>query len=155
MGRCNRQFRRFGEFHLNCILGLDKNAKMVFLYAMNTATASEKIPDIQAQPRAIIRRQVQEWFEWMDHILDVHRSHFVFREPAPTQLQEHKRILMEGIRTCLVFNAVIADPDFNEPELTARLQIRIRQLQDAYETFHDPTLSDEQAGKILKEVFPE
>ena len=62
---------------------------------------------------------------------------------------------MEGIRTCLVFNAVIADPDFNEPGLAARLQIRIRQLRDAYDTFHDAMLSDEQAGKILKEVFPE
>jgi hypothetical protein len=39
--------------------------------------------------------------------------------------------------------------------LAARLQIRLRQLRDAYETFHDTTLSDEQAGKILKEVFPE
>jgi hypothetical protein len=142
--RCPRQWIR-----------LDKVVRMVFLYSMNTATASERMPDIQTQPRAIIRRQVQEWFEWMDHILDVHRSHFVFREPVPAQLQEHKRLLMEGIRTCLVFNALIADPDFNEPGLAARLQIRIRQLRDAYETFHDATLSDEQAGKILKEVFPE
>ena len=54
---------------------------MVFLYSMNTATATERMPDIQTQPRAIIRRQVQEWFEWMDHILDVHRSHFVFVNP--------------------------------------------------------------------------
>jgi hypothetical protein len=128
---------------------------MVFLYAMNTAIAGERIPDLQTQPRAMIRRQVQEWFEWMDHILDVHRSHFVFRAPAPTQLQAHKQILMEGIRTCLFFNALIADPDFNEQELAARLQVRIRQLQDAYDTFHDAGLSDEQAGKILKQVFPE
>jgi hypothetical protein len=137
------------------MMKLDKDAGMVFLYAMNTAIASDIIPDIQTQPRAMIRRQVLELFDWIDHILDVHRSTFVFREPAPAQLEQHKRALQLSIRTCLFFNALIADPDFNEPDLTARLQVRIRQLQDAYDTFHDATLSDEQAGKILKEVFPE
>jgi len=128
---------------------------MVFLYAMNTAIADERIPDLQTQPRAMIRRQVQELFDWVDHFLDVHRSTFIFREPTLAQLEQHKRAFQLGIRTCLFFNALIADPDFNEPDLTARLQVRIRQLQDAYDMFHDANLSDEQAGKILKQVFPE
>jgi hypothetical protein len=134
---------------------LAKAQRVVFLYFMSTVIANDEIADIQLRPHVMIRRQVQEWFSWMDHILDVHRNNFIFREPAPAQLEEHKRILKESIRACLIFNAVIADPDFNEPELTARLHVRIRQLQDAYDTFHDATLSDEQAGKILKEVFPE
>ncbi len=128
---------------------------MVFLYAMNTAIADERIPDIQTQPRAMIRRQMLEWFEWMDRILDIHRSNFVFREPTPAELEQHKTALKTAIRYCLFINALTADPDSYQPDLTARLQVRIRQLQDAYDTFHDTTLSDEQAGKILKEVFPE
>ena len=103
----------------------------------------------------MIRRQVSELFDWIDRFLDVHRSTFVFRDPAPEQLAQHKRAFQLGIRTCLFFNALIADPDFNEPELAACLQVRIRQLQDAYDTFHDSGLSDEQAGKILQKVFPE
>ena len=62
---------------------------------------------------------------------------------------------MEGIRTCLVFNAVIADPNFNEPGLAARLQIRIRQLRDAYETFPKRDTFRQASRKILKEVLPE
>jgi hypothetical protein len=122
---------------------------------MNAAIADERIPDIQTQPRAMIRRQMQEWFEWMDHILDVHRSNFVFREPTLAELEQHKTALKTAIRYCLFINALTADPDSYQPDLTARLQVRIRQLQDAYDTFHDATLSDEQAGKILKQVFPE
>jgi len=122
---------------------------------MNAATVGDRIPDIQTQAHNMTRRQLQEWFVWMDHILDVHRNNFVFRQPAPAQLEEHKRMLKDSIRTCLFFNTLIADPDFNEPDLTARLQVRIRQLQDAYDTLHDATLSDEHAGKILKQVFPE
>ena len=133
---------------------LDKDFRMVFLYSMNATIANYIVPDIQGA-HEMTRRQMHEWFEWMDHILDVHRSDFVFRQPTTTQLEEHKRLLKESIRTCLFFNTLIADPDFNEPDLTARLQVRIRQLQDAYDTFHDATLSDEQSEKILKQVFPE
>ena len=122
---------------------------------MNTAIADERIPDIQAQAHDITRRQLQEWFVWMDRILDIHRSNFIFREPTAAELEQHKTMLKECIRTCLLLNALNADPDFNEPDLTARLQVRIRQLQDAYDTFHDATLSDEQAGKILMQVIPE
>ena len=133
---------------------LDKAGGMVFLDAMSTAIASDEIPDIQTQAHDIIRRQLQEWFLWMDRILDIHRSNFVFREPTPAELAEHKTVLKDAIRTCHLINA-LADPDFNEPDLTARLQVRIRQLQDAYDTFHDATLSDAQAGDFLNQVFPE
>ncbi len=96
---------------------------MVFLYAMNTAIADERITDIQTEPRAMIRRQLQEWFVWMDCILDIHRSNFIFREPASAELEEHKTALKAAIRASHLINALNADPDFNEPELTARLQI--------------------------------
>jgi hypothetical protein len=134
---------------------LDKAAGMVFLDAMSTAIASDEIPDIQTQAHDITRRQLQEWLVWMDRILDIHRRNFVFRAPTAAELEEHKTMFNAAIRTSHLINALIADPDFNEPELTARLQVRIRQLQDAYDTFHDATLTDEQAGKILKQVFPE
>jgi hypothetical protein len=54
-----------------------------------------------------------------------------------------------------LFKSLIDDPQFGEPDLLSRLQVRIQQLQDAYDTFHDTTLSDAQAQEILKQVFPE
>ena len=122
---------------------------------MNVALASAGIPDIGAQARETIKRQAQEWFDLCDRVLDVHRSNFVFREPGPAALEEHKTVLKAIIRTCLLINASVLDPDFNEPDLASRLQIRIKQLEDAYSTFHDPTVSDEKADQILKQVFPE
>jgi hypothetical protein len=113
------------------------------------------MPDIQSEAHDITRRQLREWFNWIDRILDIHRSNFVFRQPTENELKEHKAVLKLSIRTCLMINALIADPEFNEPDLVARLQVRIQQLQDAYDTFHDATLSDEQSEKILKQVFPE
>ena len=134
---------------------LDKAVRMVFLDAMSTVIASEEIPDIQTQAHDITRRQLQEWLVWMDRILDIHRRNCVFRAPTAADLEEHKTMFKTAIRTSHLIKALIADPDFNEPDLTARLQVRIRQLQDAYDTFHDDTLSDAQAGEFLKQVFPE
>ena len=91
----------------------------------------------------------------MDRILAVHRSRYVLREPTPAQLAEHKTALELALEYCRFINTLIDDPGFNEPDLVSRLQVRIRQLQDAYDTVHDPALSDEQAEEILKQLFPE
>ena len=122
---------------------------------MNAVMSDNRVPDIQAQARDLTIRQMEQWFDWMDAMLEVHRSLFVFREPTPAQLKEHKSGLKLAIRYCLFINTLIADPDFNEPELVSRLQVRARQLQDAYDTFHDAALSDAQAELVLKQVFPE
>jgi len=126
-----------------------------FVYGMNVAISDSRVPEIQVQARDLTIRQMEQWFDWMDAMLEVHRSMFVFREPTPAQLKEHKSGLKLAIRYCLFINTLIADPDFNEPELVSRLQVRARQLQDAYDTFHDPALSDAQAEEVLKQVFPE
>jgi hypothetical protein len=117
--------------------------------------ADDQLSRIQAQGHEIPKLQIQQWFDWMDQLLSIHRSQFVLREPTPAQLEEHKTAFKEAIRYCLAINTLVADPDFNEPDLVARLHVRIRQLQDAYDTFHDPALSDQQAEDVLKRVFPE
>lgn len=122
---------------------------------MSATIANGKIPDLQTEAREITRRQMQEWFDWIDHILDVHRSNFVFRQATAAELEEHKRALRLSIRTCLLINALIGDPEFNERDLASLLKVRIQQLQDAHDTFHDSALSDAEAEKILKQVFPE
>jgi hypothetical protein len=111
-------------------------------------------PGIQIQGHDITKRQIQQWFDWMDRLLSIHRSQFVFREATPAQLEDHKTVFKEAIRYGLTINPLIADPDFNEPDLVSRLQVRIRQLQDAYDTFHDANLSNEQADDVLKRIFP-
>ncbi len=115
----------------------------------------ELIPEIQAQARDSIKRQMEEWFSWMDRISDVHRSSCVFREPTLGQLAEHKIGLEFAIEYGRLINTLIDDPGLDEPDLVSRLQVRIRQLQDAYDTFHDTTFSDAQAEEVLKQVFPE
>lgn len=79
----------------------------------------------------------------------------MFREATPAELDEHKTGLKLAIRMCHLIDAMIADPEFNEPDLVARRHVRIRQLEDACNTFHSSKLSDDEAERILRDVFPE
>jgi len=126
---------------------------------METAIAHEKSldvrPDLQAKAREIFRRQLFEWLGWMDEILDVHRRDFVFHHPSANELASHKKVLEQCIQIGH-FTALALSSSINfDRNLMPRLQIRIRQLQDAYDTFHDDTLSNDEAEKILQQVFPE
>jgi hypothetical protein len=122
---------------------------------MNAVTARGRHPDIRTEAREMIKRQMQEWFDLCDRILDIHRSNFVFREPTTRELEEHKI----GLKDCIQFSRAIAaqvvDPSFADPDLVSRLHVRIQQLEDAYNTFHNPKLSDEEAERISRQVFPE
>ena len=91
----------------------------------------------------------------MDSIQDVHRSNFCVPRADTGAIDRAQDSPEAGYPDLLHLNTLIADPDFNEPDLVSRLQVRIRQLQDAYATFHDSTLSDAQAENVLKQVFPE
>jgi len=118
------------------------------------APIDSTIPDTQKEAHEMIRRQIDQWFDWMDRILDIHRSNFVFREANPKELEQHKAGLKSSLRACYLINALVADPDFNQSDLVSRLRTRIQQLEDAYSTFHDPELSDEKAERIVQQVFP-
>lgn len=122
---------------------------------MNAVIASGRKPDLETPAREMFRRQTEEWFDWMDWILDVHRSNFVFREPSPTELEEHKTGLTLCLQTCRSIAAQLAQPEFGNPDLTAALKVRKRQLEDAFNTFHDSKLSDVEAERIKQQIFPE
>ena len=122
---------------------------------VNATAADERMPDIEMQAKELTKLQMQQWFDWMDRILEVHRSNFVLREATPPKIEKHKSVLKLAIRTCHLINALIADPDFNEPDLVSRLQIRIRQLQYAYSLVDDSKLSEEEAEQLLQRLFPE
>jgi len=127
----------------------------LFNKGMNGEAPQNGGPKIQARIHEMTVRQTEQWLAWMDGMLEVHRSMFVFREPTPVQLEEHKAGLELAIEYCAFIKGLISDPEFNEPDLVSRLQMRVRQLQDAYNTFHDTAFSDSQADEVLKQVFPE
>jgi len=96
-----------------------------------------------------------EWFKACDGILDLHRRDFVFQEAAAKARALHKAKLSWFIRLSRAMSVPISDPEFGDSDLADRLQIRIRQLELAYDLVDDSKLSEDEAEKLLQEVFPE
>ena len=105
-----------------------------------------ELTDIGAQAGQSPKRYAPQWLERIDALLDVHRSHFLFREPTPAELEVHKAVLALGIQTGILINALIDDP---------AVSLRLQLLKDAYTIFHDSTFSEPAAERRLEEVFPE
>lgn len=134
---------------------LDRRFQRVSLYIMNATSADESIPDIGTQANELTKQYLHEWFDLIDRLLDVHRSNFVMREATPQEIEKHKSVLKLAIRNCHLINALTADPDFDQPDLVSRLQIRIRQLGYAYSLVDHSKLSEEEVEQLLQRVFPE
>src|SRR5688500_9581286 len=79
-----------GNRHLRIVR---RNCIFCEMSAMGTPT----VPDLRAEVlegtkrvRIRIRETLEEWFGVCDHILDVHRTRFLMREPTARKLEEHK-----------------------------------------------------------------
>ena len=110
-----------------------------------------------ASPRAIreaARRHIERWLQFCDDVLDWNRDQMLLGNPAPAVVEEHRDTLKWVIRFTRMMHAEASDLDFPPRELAQRLAIRLRQLEDAWGTFHDHSLSPAEADRILADVFP-
>lgn len=121
---------------------------------MSTAVESGNFADIRAKVHETTRNQVQQWFDLCDWVLDIHRDRFVRREPSAEELEQHRQGVGECINGCHALTAVLEGDSIEDRRLASGLRIRLKQLEDAYNTFHDSDLSDEEANQILERVFP-
>lgn len=122
---------------------------------METAIGKNKTVDFSMQNREMMKQWALLAMEQADEALDIHRRYHLFRQSSSAKLALHKISLKLVIKECALFHAMFADPDFYDSGLTTRLHVRISQLRDAYDTLYDATLSDDDAQKVLKQVFPE
>src|SRR5688572_30771840 len=116
--------------------------------ALGTSTAADLRAEVQEGTKRVrvrIRETLEDWFHVCDHILDIHRTRFLVREPSADELEEHRVAVGECIETCRLMAAQLTDRSADERDFLSRLNIRTRQLQDAYDTFHDRTFSDRDA----------
>lgn len=119
---------------------------------MNSVASQVGAIDIDAQRRETLQRMVRDWFQWVDLVLDDHRSRFLLREASLAELEQHKVVLREAIQTSRLVNAL---PDITERGLYAELRVRTQQLQDAYDVLYDTEISQQLEEQILKQAFPE
>src|SRR5262249_12282731 len=129
--------------------------RMAVIESTTAPDLRKEVHEAAERVRKRIQESFEDWFLICDHILDVHRSRYLFRQPSARELEDHKTAVSECIETCAAMAAQFTVRLPVDHDLLARLQARMRQLKDAYDTFHDPQFGDEDADEILKRVFPE
>ena len=108
-------------------------------------------------PRTIqeaAQRHIERWLSFCDDVLDWNRDHMLRGNPDPAIIEEHRRTLKWIIRFTRMMHAEVSDLDFPSRQFAERLAIRLHQLEDAWGTFHDHSLSPAEADRILADVFP-
>lgn len=98
--------------------------------------------------------QIEHWLDFCDNVLDWNRDQMLCGDPDQAMLEEHRQTLKWIIRFTRMMHAEVSDLDFPSREMARRLAVRLRQLEDAWGTFHDPSVSPAEANSILADVFP-
>jgi hypothetical protein len=144
---------RIIQFNPSCNTCIRQARWLIAIHMISaTATTSEAISSREIEQAACA--QVERWLNFCDDVLDWHRERMLLGDPDSATMEEHGRTLKWVIRFTRMMHAEAADLDFPPRALAQRVAIRLRQLEDAWGTFHDSTLSPAEADRILAQVFP-
>ena len=100
------------------------------------------------------QKQIAQWFEVCDSLLDWQKKHFIGAAPSLQTLEEHKKVLKLLLRVTRVLHAEASDPDFPRRALAEDFAWRLSRLEDSWLMFHGD-MTHTEAEAILKQVFPE
>ena len=101
------------------------------------------------------QQYIERWLSFCDGVLDLNRDQMLHGNPDQAIAEEHRRTLKWIIRFTRLMPAEVSDLDFPSRQLAQRLAVRLHQLEDAWGTFHDHSLSAAEADRILAEAFPD
>jgi hypothetical protein len=101
-----------------------------------------------------LRGWLQSWINNCNEFRQWEREEVVLKRPSPETLAEHKKILRSMIWSAHMLQALIADPDYPAREFGPEISGKARQLEESWETIHNP-MSDEEADAILAKAFPD
>ncbi len=99
------------------------------------------------------RQHTSQWCALCDEFKEVTRTSMLASQPSDAELEQHRQAMKIFLRMTRLLHAEVADPDFPDRSLALELAIRLRQMEDLWEMIHHP-MADEQADKLLREVFP-
>jgi hypothetical protein len=99
-------------------------------------------------------RSVRQWCEICDEFKETTRKTMLDRQPSASELEQHRAGMKMLLRITRMMHAEVADPDFPDRSLANEVAIRLRQMEDLWEIIHAP-MPDQEADKLLREVFPE
>ena len=96
----------------------------------------------------------REWSRCRQALTGWEDEHLLVDNPAPEQLERHRKVIERLMFFGQFFALVSTHPDFEDTETAEMIEANQHILRDKLRMFHS-VMSHEEADRILKEVFPE
>ena|SRR2546423_1770948 len=96
---------------------------------------------------------VGHWAKAVDRFRQWERKEIFEKQPTSEDLERHRREGAWFIRWTRSVQTMVMDPEFPVRECASEVEGRLIQLEQAWDTIHDP-MPDAEAKAILKQVFP-
>jgi hypothetical protein len=97
---------------------------------------------------------IESWAKAVDRFRQWERREIIEKEPSPEDLERHRREGAWFIRWTRFLQSMVMDPEFPVRECVPEVEGRLIQLEQAWDTIHDP-MPEAEAAAILKKAFPD
>jgi hypothetical protein len=97
---------------------------------------------------------VEEWSGFLKNLNRWEEEHLLMDNPPPEKLAQHKKIVERLMFFGQLCAHVTSYPDFEDSETAGMVFATQQVLRDKLRMFSNP-MSEQEADRILKEVFPE
>lgn len=118
---------------------------------MKAAAIAGEFP---AQRSTHVEKFLQLWVGVVDDYLERQYRETIQQEPSPQKLAEFCYDCKWLLKTALMLDGTVKDPDFPARQFRAEVAGKLLQLQQSYERLTDP-ISGAEAEQILRTAFPD
>ena len=117
-----------------------------------TASAPDEMLPMQRQALEFVFDSARRTISECDKFLDAQRALFL-KKPTTREIVEHRLALAIIMRMARAWQNCVFDPDFPDHAIARQLEIRLRQLEESWNLFHNP-MPQAEADAILESAFP-
>jgi len=101
-----------------------------------------------------VEKFLSAWVEAVNDYLQRQYRDIIQREPSPEKLSQYKNECKWLLRSALVLESLVKDPEYPARQFEKEIAGKLLQLQESWESLNNP-VSDAEADTILQKVFPD
>ena len=97
----------------------------------------------------------QDWANAATNLWQFRKQRMILREPAPEDIEKHRRSLELMISFGSLLIKVTDSPEFPDREISAMVSTTLQMLKDEMTMCHGEQLAEAEAEAVLQKCFPE
>jgi hypothetical protein len=101
-----------------------------------------------------VEKFLSAWVDAANDYLQRQYREIIQQEPSPEKFSQYKSECKWLLRSALVLESLVKDPEYPAREFEKEIVGKLLQLQESWESLNNP-ISDAEADAVLQKVFPD